>query len=91
MTGENLPHILPVQVDDFTDRVSCFQNLYKDLLSAHHCAPVFESQLNVVGTAIADLAEMALLVSLFGKSTPAGQEQILLEATRIANVPAKLG
>ncbi len=43
---------MPNQIDDFTDRVGCLQNLYKDLISAHPCAQIFSNQLDVVGSAI---------------------------------------
>lgn len=84
MTTQGLPAVMPGQIDDFADRVACLQNLYKDLLNAHQCAPVFESQLAVVGKAISDLGEQAHLASLFGRATPAGRQNIMREARRIA-------
>lgn len=85
MSSPPLPPIMPVQVDDFADRVLCFQNLYKDLISAHPCAHVFEQQLNIVGAAISDLAEQSRLAALYGKASPTGRKSLLDVAHRVAD------
>lgn len=85
MKTNGLSAFLPVQIEDITDRVACFQNMYKDLLSAHVCAPIFEGQLDVVGKALADLAEQTHLASLYCQATPTGREEIMSMANRVAS------
>lgn len=77
--------IIPLQIDDFADRVLCFQNLYKDLLSAHPCAHVFGKQLDALGIAISDLVDQSRLAALYGKANTTGRLSIMSEAQRIAN------
>lgn len=84
-TGTHSP-LTPIHIDDFADRVACLQNLYKDLISAHPCAHLFGQQLDIVGKAIAGLADQAQLAHLYGQSTETGRKQIMREAERIANM-----
>jgi hypothetical protein len=86
MTTESPSTIMPVQIDDFADRVACLQNLYKDLISAHPCAQVFGRQLDIVGTAISDLADQAHLASLYCLANVHGRQEIMREAKRVANM-----
>lgn len=75
--GLNMPRkgvstLMPTQIDDFAARGVCLQNLYKDRISAHPCAQIFDHQLDVVGRAIADLFDQAQLASLYGHATNVG-------------------
>lgn len=85
MSSPPLPSIMPIQIDDFADRVLCFQNLYKDLISAHPCAHVFGQQLDIVGAAISDLVNHSRFATLYGKASPSARKSIMDEAQRIAD------
>lgn len=84
MDNEKFSSLMPVQFDDFLDRVGCLQNLYKDLISAHPCAQVFGHQLDVVGKAISGLRDQAQLASLYGQSSSTGRKEIMQVAQSIS-------